>query len=160
MGLELEASASIGVAIGDKLDKLHGLLSKEDPKPRIFQVPGSVTYQTSSPLIVMGRPPHGCLWNILTVTVTGADDHTAIASAYASLYVDSDSSNLGLGQCVMPGMAIPSFQAISKGTLWAHSSGNIVINLDGTGMTAGTNVQCLLTVAEWHVSEVTRVNTR
>jgi hypothetical protein len=157
MGLELEASASIGVAIGDKLDTISDLLGRSEPKPLVFAVPAS---GVGGGAIRIGRPPAGKLWNILTVTVTGADDHTVTANVFASLYVDSDPLNLGLGQCLIPGLAVPSFTSISKGTSWAHGGGEVVANVVGSGVSASTAVNITLGVAEWHVKDVSQMSTR
>lgn len=157
MAIELEASASIGVAIGDKLDNLAEILRKPDPKPRFLPVPAS---GVGPGAIRVGRPPAGKMWNILTLSVMSADDHTPVASGFVSLYVDSDVANLGLGQCMIPGAAIPSAASFSKGTFWAHSSGDVVVNAAGSGVTATTQINVVLTVAEWDTRDVSRMNTR
>jgi hypothetical protein len=157
MPVELEASASIGIAIGSKLDDIHSLLSKPEPKPTFLPVPASITGPGA---LRIGRPPAGKMWNILTVTTTGADDHTAVANAFVSIYVDSDPLNLGLGQCLIPGIAVPFFDSASKGTLWAHSSGDVVANVAGSGVAATTQINVTLTVAEWSVKDVARMDTR
>ena len=157
MAVELEASASIGIAIGSKLDDISALLKKEDPKPSFFDVPGS---GVGAGAIRIGRPPSNKVWNILTITVTSADDHTVVASGFVSLYIDSDPFNLGLGQCKVPALAIPSFTSISRGTLWAHSGGEVVANAVGTGITATTPVNVTIGIAEWTVRDVARMNTK
>jgi hypothetical protein len=157
MGIELEASASIGVAIGDKLDGIKELLGKSEPKPLIFSVPAS---GVGGGAIRVGRPPAGKLWNILTVSCLGTDDHTAEANVFVSLYVDSDPFNLGLGQCLIPGLAVPSFTSISKGTTWAHGGGEVVANVVGSGVGASTSVNVTLGVAEWTVKDVSAGSTK
>lgn len=150
MGVEAGLDLSIGVAIGDKLDDISKVLKKEDPKPRYLDLFASGS--TLGPTMdSFGHPPSGKIWNILFVTVTGNDDHTNVPNAYASIYVDSDPGSLGLIMCKLPGLAVPSSVSISKGTMWAHSSGDVVLSIAGTGV---TNVQASITVAEWEVKDV------
>jgi hypothetical protein len=156
MGIELEADLSIGVALGSKLDDIKGLLSKH-PKPLFLSLTASSTGPGED---LVGRPPSGKIWNLLSVSLTGVDDHTALANANCAIYVDSTVGSTGLAQCVIPALAIPSVLFISKGTLWAHSSGDVVANFSGSGITATTNVQATMCIAEWSVNDVTAIYTR
>lgn len=157
MGLDIEASASIGISLGEKLDDISSLLKKTEPKPLFFPILGS---SVGGGIMRLGRPPAGKLWNLLTVSITGVDDHTVAANVFVSLYVDSDPFNLGLGQCLIPAMAVPSFDSISKGTSWAHGGGEVVANVVGSGVGATTAVNVTLGVAEWHVKDVSAGSTR
>lgn len=147
MAFDFEAAFSIGVAIGDKLDNIHKALAKEDPKPLFIEMikgasgPGAVN---------LGSPPEGKMWNILSLMVTGGDDHTAVTGT-AALYVDSHDDALTVAQCKIPNISMPYSNFISKGTLWAHSTGNVVVNL--VGVTAGQQITVNMGVAEWRVKD-------
>lgn len=149
MGVELEASINLGVAIGDKLDKLHTALTKPDPKPLYFQVGAGRVGGGGLPL---GRPPAGKMWNLLSMTITGNDDHTTLANVLVALYIGGDPFNLNLMQCVVPAQAVPSFQTFSKGTIWVHTE-TLVANISGSG-TGNNNIQVNLNVAEWKVTDI------
>lgn len=153
MGIELEASFDIGVAIGDKLDGIQSALKKEPPRPIFLSFPrGGV----GPGVVRIGHPPTGRIWNILSVTLTGNDDHTAVTGT-AGLYVDSDADTLSVAQCVIPNMSIPSALFISRGTLWAHSTGDVAVNFLGMGATIG--VVAKITVAEWREADISQVYT-
>ncbi|SRR6266480_139769 len=151
MGVELSASFDVGLAIGDKLDGITSALKKELPKPIYLSFAGA---GVGPSVVRIGKPPTGRIWNILSVTYTGLDDHTAVTGT-AALYVDSDISALTIAQCRIPGTAIPSAQFISKGTLWAHSAGDVAVNFVGMGATTG--VVAVITVAEWREQDVSQV---
>ena len=158
MGIAVEADLSLGVALGAKLDGIHELLKKDDPKPVYLDVAASINGAPGTD--VLGRPPAGKIWNILFVSTTGADDHTSLPNVSVAIYVDSDDVGLSLGLCRIPGLVVPQFLAISKGTLWAHSTGSILANFSGSGLTAGVNVTCTMTVAEWDVHDQVKRYTR
>lgn len=159
MGIELDATASIGVAIGSKLDDIHKALNKEEPRPLFIPRSGSNAASGGGPgVIVIGRPPAGRLWNILTVTLTGVDDHTVLANAVGVLYVDADPQNLSLSTARITGMVVPDWRSITKGTIWAHSTGEVCLNV--TGNAGGSLVNATVSVAEWKESEVSRIYLR
>jgi hypothetical protein len=153
MGVELSASFDIGVAIGDKLDGIHRALQREEPRPIFLAFAKSGIGPNP---VSLGHPPAGRIWNILSVMLTGTDDHTAVTGTGA-LYVDSDAASLSIAQCVIPNMSIPSSQFISKGTLWAHSTGDVAVNFLGMGTTIG--VVAKITVAEWRENDISQVYT-
>ena|SRR5690348_621798 len=154
--MELDFGAAIELGVSTSLEKNKHLFQNEAPKPRFLSVPGS---GVGNVLIPVGRPPAGKLWNILTITIVGNDDHTTATGA-VSIYVDSDndSNSLGLAACRVPALAIPSFTSISRGTLWAHNTGNVVANV--TGASGTQNVLVTTTVAEWNVTDISTRSTR
>lgn len=153
MGVELSASFDVGIAIGDKLEGIERALKKEPPRPIFLSFAKSGIGPAP---VSLGHPPAGRIWNILSVMLTGTDDHTAVTGTGA-LYIDSDFASLSIAQCVIPNIAIPSSQFISKGTLWAHSSGDVVVNFLGMGTTIG--VVAKITVAEWREQDIGQVYT-
>lgn len=146
MGIELEAS--FGIAIGDKLDELKGVLEKGHAKPLFIPF---IAGFTGSGAVRVGSPPTGKIWNLLTVTMLGADDHTSVTGT-AAVYVDCDYNNLSTSMCRIPNLVIPSFTSISKGTLWAHSQGDVAVNF--AGVAGGQEVVAVVTLAEYKETEV------
>lgn len=153
----MNTSVDIGAAFELKLGNLHddvkSILHREPPKPRYFPVSGSIQ---GNGVIDLNRPNIGYMWNILSVMLVGSDDHTAVTGT-AALYVDTDSTGLGLVQCRIPNMVIPTSQFISKGTLWAHSDGNVCVNVAGTS--GSPTVTATITVAEWRVKDISASRT-
>lgn len=158
MLLKLGADVEIDLLTGNEVsEKIEKAVTGSSAKGRAFDLIGSnatleapVTGLPGDGVIRLGRPPTGSVWNIVTVTVLGVDDHTASA-AKAALYVDSDPANLNLGSCKVPVGAIPFFAPISKQTLWAHSSGQVALNVTGSG---NTQVLCIVGVVEYSWDEI------
>lgn len=158
MLIKLGADVEVDIATGGEMaEHVRNGMAKATPKGRAFPIVGS-NANLESPLsgspgdgvIRLGRPPNGQVWNIVSVMVLGADDHTASA-AKCALYVDSDPANLNIGSCEIPGITVPFFQAISKMTLWAHSSGQVCLNVSASG---NTQVVCKVNVVEYRWEEI------
>lgn len=154
MAVEVDFGLEFSAAMGSKLDNIHDCLKKTPPQPLQLAFTGSDSVSEGAGVIRIGRPPVGRIWNITSVTVTGADDHTAVTGVSVALYVDSDPANLGLGQARVVGLALPSYQFISRGTLWAHSTGDVCANIQGSGA-GGQQVNVSIGVAEWREGDVT-----
>jgi hypothetical protein len=149
MGIELEGIGELSLSIGKLAD--HTKKLNEPARPFYFEIQGSTLGNGAT---FLGRPPMGKIWNILTVTCTGdGDDHTTVAGN-VGIYTDADTSGLSVGRCKIPALIIPSFVSISKGTLWAHSTGDVSANVSGVSGTA--EVIVTVTVAEWKQSEVSK----
>lgn len=151
MPFELEADLSIGVALGEKLDNMADVLKKGPPRPLLFPVKGSNNGIITGAFRI-GSPPTGKIWNILSLMITGVDDHTAVTGTFG-LYVDSDNGNLSIAECIVPNITAPYFTTFSKGTLWAHAQGDVVVNQNG--LSANQQVVVNMTVAEWFEKDVT-----
>lgn len=153
--VELKVGAQIDIATGDELnsglDSIRGMLDKGHARPLFLPFTNS---RLGAGVIPIGRPPAGRLWNILSLTLVGNDDFTTLASTTAALYIDADPNSLSLGQCRIPAQAIPSFQTISDETMWAHSSGDVCVNVRGS-LLATDQVVATITVAEWRQCDVT-----
>lgn len=150
MGIDIEASASIGIAIGDKLDTIAGLLKKDEPRPHAF--PQLIQSRVGNGVIDLGRCPSGRLWNILTVTALGSDDHTSVANTFAGIYINSDTSNLGLAECRIPALTVPTFITVAHKSLWVDPMENIAANI--TTASGSQSVTIIVTVAEWSVHDI------
>lgn len=147
---KFKLDAEIDIATSGEL--AQAIDSTREPQPLRFPKVGSNSASNGGNTIIdLGAPPTGKIWNILTVTLCGSDDHTAVTGS-ASLYVDSEvnQGNLGLANLRMPALAIPSFTSISNRTMWAHGNGNVVVNVTGTS--GNPIVNCILGIAEyWEV---------
>jgi hypothetical protein len=152
MAVELEASASFGVAIGDKLDALHKVLSKEDPHPVYLPLSrGGIIPATGVAEVYLdfGKPPSNKIWNILSFVVFGPDDHTAVAASFAAWYV-GDPGNPSLMGLRQPGFPLPGVVTYSRDIEWAMPSENVFTHIIAA---AGTPVGANLLVAEWNLKD-------
>jgi hypothetical protein len=160
INLGLNAEVDIATRDEQKAD-FDSLLKKRGAKPLLLTlVQSNATFATGggNGVLSFGHPPSGKLWNILSVTLCGADDTTAVVGK-AALYVDSESSTLGLANLRMPNLVIPSWQTITRQTMWAHSTGDICINLTGLS-TNITAVTVIVGIAEYHEGDIGAVTTR
>jgi len=156
--IKLGADVEIDIATGDEVKKaVKDGITGSSARGRAFPLVGSnatlevaVSGSPGDGVIRLGRPPNGQVWNIVSVTVLGIDDHTS-GAAKCALYVDSDPANLNLASCVIPGITVPYFNAISKQTVWAHSSGQVCLNVTGSG---GAQVVCAVGVVEYRWEEI------
>lgn len=154
MLVHLNLGAEVDVASGEELQSglssLEQKLNKTPPRPIYLTFSGA---RLGAGNIVLGSPPVGRIWNILTYTLVGNDDATVVANATVALYVDSQENSLALNNCRVPGLAVPSFDTFSKGTFWAHSDGSVIANV--TGAVAATDqVVASITVAEWRLGDI------
>lgn len=164
MILKLGADVEIDLLTGDEVaGKLKDAVTGSSARGRALTLAGSNSVlELPTPalpgdgVIRLGQPPAGSVWNVVTVTLLGADDHT-VSAAKAALYVDADPANLNIASCLIPNITVPSFQAISKQTLWAHSSGRLCVNVSGSG---GTQVVCTVGVVEYSWEEIFDVGLR
>ncbi len=154
MLIHLNAGAEVDIASGDELKSglaaLEEKLGKKPPRPTFLSFTQS---RLGAGVIVVGSPPSGRIWNLVTLSLMGNDDTTVIANARAALYVDSQEGNLSLATCRIPGLAVPSFTSISKGTLWAHSEGSVILNVSGA-VAATDQVVATISVMEWREGDV------
>ena len=154
MLVSLDFGAQVDIASGDELNAgLAGLeekLGKKPPRPIFLTFSGQ---RLGAGAIILGSPPSGRIWNVLTWTLLGVDDSTTVANASATLYVNSQEANLSLVNARIPGLAVPNFVSISKGTLWAHADGSVIVNVAGA-VAATDQVVSSITVAEWRDGDV------
>ncbi len=154
MLMHLNLGAEVDIASGDELANglkdLEEKLGHRGPRPVFLSFTGR---RLGAGVIPLGSPPSGRMWNIVTWTLVGNNDATAIANAVAALYVDSQEDNLSLGGCRIPGFAVPAFTTISKGTLWAHSEGSVLVNVTGN-VAATDQVVSTISVLEWREGDV------
>jgi hypothetical protein len=152
--VHLNLGAEIDIASGDELASgLAGIedkLGRKPPRPTWLSFTGS---RKGAGPITIGSAPVGRIWNVLTLTLVGNDDTTVVANARAALYVDSTEDQLTLANCRVPGLIVPSFQTFSKGTLWAHSDGALVLNVSGA-VAATDQVVVSVSVAEWREGDI------
>jgi hypothetical protein len=156
--IKLGADVEVDIATGDEMaEHVRKGIKGSSAKGRAFPLVGSnanleatVSGSPGDGVIRLGRPPNGQVWNIVSVMVLGIDDHTS-GAAKCALYTDSDPANLNLSSCEIPGITVPYFNAISKQTIWAHSSGQVCLNVTGSG---GAQVVAKVGVVEYRWDEI------
>lgn len=156
--MELDIGAAVELGFTTSLEKNKGLFRPVEVKPVFRPVSGSNAAQGGgSGVIRIGRPPTGRIWNILSVTTLGSDDHTSVTGT-VGIYTDADSANLNLASCLIPNLSIPFFQTVGRRTIWAHSTGDVCANL--VGVTGTNQVIVTIGVAEFIESEITMSTTK
>jgi hypothetical protein len=148
VGAELDLAT--GAELSDGLNGIKGMLDKGYARPLFLPF---TAQRLGAGVLPVGRPPAGRIWNILSLTLVGNDDFTTLAGTTGALYIDADPGSLSLAQCRIPNQSIPSFQTFSDETVWAHSMGDVCINVRGA-LLATDQVIATITVAEWRESDV------
>lgn len=154
MLIKLGADVEVDIATGDEMaEHVRKGVTGSSAKGRAVDRNASNILPTGvagDGVFTFGRPPNGQVWNIVTLTVTGSTDSATVAG-HQALYVDSDPANLNIGSCKIPGIVAPYFNAISKQTLWAHSSGDVCLNVTGS---TGNTVVATIGVVEYRWEEI------
>lgn len=147
MELSVDLAGSLDFITG-KVGDIDSALKKKPLLPFFDSRPSQGTLDNnSSAVIICGTPNTGRIWNVTGITLVGADDHTTLANAKAALYF-GDPQNVGLAQCKVPALTVPSFQTFSERVLWCHSTENVFIAISGTA-TAGSSVLATVHYADW-----------
>lgn len=149
MGLELEADIHLGVALGEKLDAIHQVLNKKEPKPNYLRIPRGIAGVTGSNIVNFGKPPANKIWNVLALAGYGEDDHTLIADSNIALYA-GDPDNPGLPGLMYTGFTLPGTVTFSKDIIWCYPNEFAFANITLPG--AG-QVGASLIVAEWNLRD-------
>lgn len=149
MGLELEADIHLGVALGEKLDAIHSVLNKQEPKPSYLRIPRGLPGATGSNILNFGKPPANKIWNILAIAGFGSDDHTTVAGSNLALYA-GDPDNASLPALLYTGFTLPGSATFSKDVLWCYPNEFAFANVVLTG---AANIGANLVVAEWNLKD-------
>lgn len=149
MGLELEADFHLGAALGEKLDNIHSVLNKHEPRPTYLRIPRAMPGATGQNILNFGKPPANKIWNILALAAFGTDDHTTVAGSNIALY-GGDPDNVSLPALIYTGFTLPGTTTFSKDVLWAYPSEFVFANVTLTG---AANIGAILTVAEWNIKD-------
>lgn len=145
MAAELEVDFHVGVALGEKLDGIHSLLSKKDPTPNYLQLARAGT--GTSVALDFGKPPSNKIWNVLAVVAYGPDDHTAVAGGNMAWYTDDSGSLMALRDTGIP---IAGSRTYSRDIMWCYPGQNLFVVMTATGSTQmGANI----VVAEWSTAD-------
>jgi hypothetical protein len=102
--------------------------------------------------LVPASPSVGKVWVVKRVTVTGGDDHSAVANMVAAVYA-GDPYNFTLSQLVQPGIAVPYVDTWSTDSFVVHSSEQLFVNWIGTGNVNFQTVSANMQVQEWNEKE-------
>jgi hypothetical protein len=160
--MELEASAQISLTAEEYrsgVDKITRHLKRDHSNRQI--IPQSGVMPTTGPLLLdFGRPPHGALWVPLWLTVSGGDDHTAVANSSVATYLGGQPPNAATIGVAPPPLAnllipattatvIPYYVSISgKDAVYANQTDGVYCLVYGAA--AGTNIVGVLRVREVH----------
>jgi hypothetical protein len=133
MNVTFALGAEADLVSGDELrsglrDTENSILSKMPPrwKGNRMRIPQSanagVAAATGTWVLDFGSPSGGDLWWVIEVVVTGPDDRTAVAGAFATLYAGAPPGQNGnalagfpaIGGLIRPGIAVPGFFPFSR----------------------------------------------
>lgn len=160
MEVQLDFGASVDIASSDEVrqmgDSVVSRLRRRGKRVLRRIIPSSTVMPAAGPaLLDFGQVPAGSIWAVVHCLVTGADDHTAVANAFAALYFGGIapagllSSNLpALGNLLEPGIAVPAVWRYSKEIITGHDGDGLFSLVYGAG--AGTNLAGVARVYEWH----------
>lgn len=153
--VKLAVGAELDIASGAELsDGLSGLGDRllgsgKRPRPLFYSFPSSVAGAGGRTTIPVGAPPAGKLWNVLSATVVGNDDHGTIPSpaGFLAMYF-GDPYNPTLAALQAVKLALPSTTFFTANALWCPS-GNQVFFMTDLALNVPDSVTVVISVAEW-----------
>jgi hypothetical protein len=167
MRLSVGAAGEVDLVSGDEfrdgLSRLGTMLAPS-PKDRSIRkqvVASTRTAASGGSLLDFGGPPSGTLWVPLWITVIGADDHTAFASAQVAVYVGGEAMVLPpVANLLVPASsatAVPYNQQLSsKDTIYAHFGDSVFALVYGGA--GDSPISGVLRVREVHPSNIEELN--
>lgn len=126
----------------DGLDSLRPLPETIYPVVVQYTIPGS-----GNVLVQLGRPGNAVEWDIRALTIVGADDHTAVANAFAAVYFASDISTVTLQQLRWTASPIP-YSETFRDQLVCPGGEGVFVTFAGSGVTAGLSFTITALVAQ------------
>lgn len=152
MGLELEADFHLGVALGEKLDAIHGLLDKRVPHPNYFTFARSAFAAAPGAFpLDYGTPPVNKIWNIVSMVGYQFSDSGVDANGNLALYVGEDAASISLGMLVAVVHGLPASTTFTKDVLWCYSGQHPIINI--TTGSSGVQVGANVVIQEWDLTD-------
>lgn len=165
-GISAEVSGDVALSIGEfrhGINKLHSAL-RQNKSPNIRkEVTASGVFPAAAPLLLnLGGPPVGCMWFPLWITVTGSDDHTAVANSQVAVYLGGQSSTApALRNLLIPASAataVPYWQQVSgKEDIGCHYGDELFVLVWGA-VAAGSNLVASARIREVHPSGAEELN--
>lgn len=145
MEFDIEAGVKLVTdSVNDLKDELKKLnLQSYIPIPRKLAGSG-VADANGFVRIKLGKPNQGRMWNVTTVTVSGSDDHTAIANSLISIYVGDD--NNSLSDLLTPGiLSVPNAFTWNKDQVFATPNDTlwVIVNSAAQGDIVHASAQIL-----------------
>lgn len=158
--MTIMVEGEVFASLSDKVNKIHDHVKHGGkPKPVRKPVGGSINIPAgfTSPVLLTTEqfPTVGRVWNILKVSIFGADPHTAIANVTADIYAGTnpDPSSPALTEAILS-LGIPSIQYFPKEVEWCYPGQQPFALLSGSGLVAGQNYSLVLRVAEFNAVDV------
>lgn len=160
MLVTLKAGAEVNMATSDELegvaDRILGAMPKDDPRPiYLSRSDTDIADGTNVPIIDLGGPPVGSIWQLRCITTFGNDDNTVIGGTTCALYC-GDPTSPSLAQLKLTGLTIPSATFIPDTCIWCHPNEHVFIRLSAAPG-AGQQVGGIITVEEWRQRDVSRL---
>lgn len=151
----VRVGAELDLATKDELREMGASLLKgaRAPKPLYKDYAASVQGNGSIPTIILGGPPTGRVWKILSITVMGNNDHSTITSplGFLAMYF-GDPANPSLAQCKKVKIALPSTD--EPGLAYVCQPPQQVFFLGDNTLNSPDNCTVTMTVEEWRADDI------
>lgn len=119
-------------------------------RPLTRSVTGLALSAGGTAVVVLGRPDSGRVWVITNINVMGDDDTSPKTGLTGALYI-GDPANVGIGQCVQFGQAIPWSGQQNEHAYVVHDREDAFIYLTASGAVTG---QVVVTATAWEYRDV------
>lgn len=160
-GLELHAAIDLGAKLGDlknsvdDLRKTLGIVLPVNVRPLVkaMTTPSGVTAPF---LIGLGGPTDPVVWDVRSVILVGADDHTAVANVTGAVYAgQQNASGVVLTDLKWPGLAVPGAQTFNAQVpVWTRQV--LYVALSGSGLAQNQPYTVTAVVIEVQIEDAPR----
>ncbi|HJS94522.1 MAG TPA: hypothetical protein VJ741_09675 [Solirubrobacteraceae bacterium] len=159
MGIELHAELDLGAKIGDlqqSVDQLRKAIALPVNVRTLVQQATTPTGVSAPFLIKLGGPSVAVIWDVRSVVLVGADDHTAVANVTGAVYAGQlNAQGVVLPDLRWPGLTVPSAQTFNAQVV-AQTNQQLYVALSGSGLSAGQSYLVTAVVIEVQVEDAPR----
>lgn len=128
--IKLALGAEMDLATGDELaDSTRSILEAQQAANQLYTPLPRINSGTG--VVLLGSPPNGRTWNIVSLLLLGTDDHTSVAGATVALYVGNP-ANAPLSDCINPGQSVPMAVTFARHCHWVFPGETLYCNVTGT----------------------------
>lgn len=133
--IQLAAGAELDIATGaelrDQAKRLASLIDRGPARPNYLPMAATVIGTGGIATIVWGAPPAGRVWNVVSVTLVGPNDHGTITSpaGFVAMYF-GDPFNPSLANVQHVKIALPSTVYPASDALWCPAGQQVFFQSD------------------------------
>jgi hypothetical protein len=155
----IAVTADVGLAIGNigkTADEMLAMLRGAIDQPKPVYTTRAASFRGNGvtvPLLDLGSPPVGRIWNLRSISVFGADAFTVPSGSTEFAVYFGDIAGVSFAQLKMCNKAIPQTVTSSSDAYWCHANENIIVQTNGAPAN-GVNLTATAEIVEWRTADI------